>query len=132
MPPGCTIFYYMFDAQTFLRSQRVSHSEHSVSQPIPMLSCFFHLKAHFTAHTVFLQPVLTLNCFFGLNAYLRAQTISAYSATMATRMTSLLSKAIGVTHPLTREPTQSLTQENYDYTAGVSACRSLCCGILWT
>jgi hypothetical protein len=118
--------------QLLLRSQRVSHSEHSVSQPILMLSCFFHLNAHPTAHTVFLQPVLTLNCFFGLNAFLTAHTISTYRATMATRMASLLSKAIGVTHPLTQAPTQSLTQENYDYMAGVSACRSLCCGILWT
>ena len=122
---------YTFD-QLLLRSQHVPHSEHSLSQPILTLSCFFHLNAHLTAHIVFLQPVLTLNCFFGLNAYLTANTISTYSATMATRMASLLGMAIGVTHPLTQAPTQSLTQENYDYMAGVSACSSLCCCILWT
>ena len=118
--------------QPLLRSQRVPHSEHSFSQPILLISCFFDLNTYLTAHIVFLQPVLTLNCFFGLSAYLTAHTISTYSANMATRMASLLSMAIGVTHPLTQAPTQSFTQENYDYMTGVSACRSLCCCILWT
>ena len=38
--------------QLLLLSQRVSHSEHSISQPILMLSCFFHLNAHLTAHSL--------------------------------------------------------------------------------
>ena len=102
----------------------------SASQPTLLLSCFFGLNAYLTANSAS-QPILLLSCFFVLNAYLSAHTISTYSATLATRMVSLLTMAIGVTHPLTQAPTQSLTQEYYDYMAGVSACRSLCCCILW-
>jgi len=118
--------------QLLLRSQRVPPSEQTVSQPTILSSCFFHLKAYLTAHIVFLQPVPTVNFFFGLNAYLTAHTTWTYSATMTTRMASLLSMAIGVTHPLTQAPTQSHKQDNYDYMTGVSACHSLCRCILWT
>ena len=55
LPLGCTISYYKFNAQMFLRSRRVPDSEHNVSQSIHFISWFFYLNAYLTANTVFLN-----------------------------------------------------------------------------
>jgi hypothetical protein len=95
-------------AQLFLPSKRVPHSENSVSQPTTYAQLFLlSQRVPHSAHI--LSTCNDAQLFLRSLCVPKQRKQSQLTATTATRKASLLTMAIGVTHPLTSAPTQPLT-----------------------